>query len=95
MVRPEYLGLSDDLVRALDAWALEWEAEDTEAWDESAWNTRGRALTADLQRELGPEVVVACYEDGIDAPPFDLAGFAEDHKAGSPDETRPPGFGLR
>ena len=55
-------------MQALDAWALDWEDESPESMDAADWESRGRELTVELQRELGPDVVVAFYMDGIDVP---------------------------
>jgi hypothetical protein len=95
MVRAKSLGISDGLVQALDAWALDWEDESPESMDAADWESRGRELTAELQRELGPDVVVAFYMDGIDVPPFDRAGFIEDHRVEPGEIGRAPGFDLR
>jgi hypothetical protein len=81
MVRPVYLGISATLVEALDEWNADWEAAtEAEPLDDFEWERRGRDLTGRLQSELGTDVIVAYYADGIDAPPFDRVGFAEDHR---------------
>ena len=55
----------------------------------------GRELTAELQRELGPDVVVAFYSDEIDAPPLARAGCIEDHRVEAAEIGRASGFDLR
>lgn len=80
MVQPEYLGISDALVDALAQWNGDWEDEaPAAAFDELEWEARGRNLTLRLQQEMGGDVTVAYYTDGIDAPPLDWAGFARAH----------------
>ncbi len=81
MVRAANLGISRALAEALDAWNGEWE-DDTEAAPMAAveWEARGRELTEELQRELGPTVKVGFYLDGMDVPKIDTQGFIEDHR---------------
>jgi hypothetical protein len=75
-VDPASLGLSATLQERLTAWADDFEegfnwddpaaSPDREPGWAEAFDATGRALAADVQRELGPDAVVRYWRDRVD-----------------------------
>jgi hypothetical protein len=74
VVDPVLLGVSPELIAAMDAWNDEygWDGADPAAPEDTvaaaAWLRRGLTLAYRLQQELGDDVEVRYHDDGDERP---------------------------